>query len=51
MFQQAAVQNKAGNFVKANSKTSAAGAAQIVLDDKLRGCFDANPPWNKISSN
>ena len=41
-FQQAAIQNKAGNFVKANSETSAAGLAQIVLDDKLRGA-DANP--------
>ena len=41
-FQQAAVQNKAGNFVKANSETSAAGLAKIVLDDKLRGA-DANP--------
>ena len=41
-FQQVALQNKAGNFVKANSETSAAGLAQIVLDDKLRGA-DANP--------
>jgi len=41
-FQQAAIQNKAGNFVKANSETSAAGLAKIVLDDKLRGA-DANP--------
>ena len=36
-FQQVALQNKAGNFVKANSETSAAGLAKIVLDDKLRG--------------
>ena len=41
-FQQAAIQNKAGNYVKANGETSAAGLAQIVLDDKLRGT-DANP--------
>ena len=41
-FQQVALQNKAGNFVTANSETSAAGLAQIVLDDKLRGA-DANP--------
>ena len=41
-FQQAAIQNKAGNFVKANSETSAAGLSKIVLDDKLRGA-DANP--------
>jgi len=41
-FQQVALQNRAGNFVKANSKTSAAGLAQIVLDDKLRGA-DPNP--------
>ena len=41
-FQQAAIQNKAGNFVKANAETSAAGLAQIVLDDKLRGA-DPNP--------
>ena len=41
-FQQAAVQNKAGNFVKANSETSAAGLSQIVLDDQLRGA-DPNP--------
>jgi phosphate transport system substrate-binding protein len=41
-FQQAAIQNKAGNFVKATSETSAAGLAKIVLDDKLRGA-DANP--------
>ena len=41
-FQQAAIQNKAGNFVKANADTSAAGLAQIILDDKLRGA-DPNP--------
>jgi phosphate transport system substrate-binding protein len=41
-FQQVALQNKAGNFVKANSETSAAGLAKIVLDDKLRG-EDPNP--------
>ena len=41
-FQQVALQNKAGNFVKANSETSAAGLAKIVLDDKLRGA-DPNP--------
>ena len=41
-FQQIALQNKAGNFVKANAETSAAGLAQIVLDDKLRGA-DPNP--------
>ena len=35
-------QNEAGNFVTANAKTSAAGLAQIVLDDKLRGA-DADP--------
>ena len=41
-FQQVALQNKAGNFVKANSKTSAAGLSKIILDDQLRGA-DANP--------
>jgi len=41
-FQQVALQNRAGNFVKANSETSAAGLAQIVLDDQLRGA-DPNP--------
>ena len=41
-FQQAAIQNKAGNYVKANGETSAAGLAQIKLDSKLRGT-DANP--------
>ncbi|QPB07887.1 ABC-type phosphate transport system [Synechococcus phage S-H38] len=41
-FQQVALQNKAGNYVKANAETSAAGLSQIVLDDQLRGA-DANP--------
>ena len=41
-FQQVALQNKSGNFVKANAETSAAGLSKIVLDDKLRGA-DANP--------
>ena len=41
-FQQVALQNKAGNFVKANAETSAAGLSKIILDDKLRG-VDANP--------
>ena len=47
-FQQVALQNRAGNFVKANSKTSAAGLAQIVLDDKLRGA-DPNPAGDNAS--
>ena len=41
-FQQVSLQNRAGNFVKANAETSAAGLSQIVLDDQLRGA-DANP--------
>ena len=41
-FQQVALQNKAGKFVKASAETSAAGLSQIVLDDQLRGA-DANP--------
>ncbi len=41
-FQQVALQNKDGNFVKANADTSAAGLSKIVLDDKLRGA-DPNP--------
>ena len=41
-FQQVSLQNKAGNFVKANAKTSAAGLSKIALDDKLRGA-DPNP--------
>ena len=41
-FQQVSIENRAGNFVTANSETSAAGLSQIVLDDQLRGA-DANP--------
>ena len=41
-FQQVALQNKAGNFVKADAATSAAGLSKIVLDDQLRGA-DPNP--------
>ena len=41
-FQQAAIQNKAGNYVRANAETSAAGLSQIKLDSKLRGP-DATP--------
>jgi len=41
-FQQVSLQNKAGNYVKANAETSAAGLSRIVLDDQLRGA-DANP--------
>ena len=42
-FQQVALQNKAGNFVKANAETSAAGlAVRLFLDDQLRGA-DPNP--------
>jgi phosphate transport system substrate-binding protein len=41
-LEQPALQNKAGNFVKANAETSAAGLGEIVLDDQLRGA-DANP--------
>ena len=41
-FQQVSLQNKAGNFVKANAETSAAGLSKIVLDDQLRGA-DPNP--------
>ena len=41
-FQQVALQNKAGNFVKADAETSAAGLSKIVLDDQLRGT-DHNP--------
>ena len=36
-LQQAALQNRAGNFVTANAETSAAGLSRIKLDDKLRG--------------
>ena len=41
-FQQVSLQNKAGNFVKANAETSATGLSKIVLDDQLRGA-DPNP--------
>ena len=41
-FQQVALQNKAGNYVKANAETSSAGLSKIILDDQLRGA-DANP--------
>jgi phosphate transport system substrate-binding protein len=41
-FQQVSLQNKAGNYVKANAETSSAGLSKIVLDDQLRGA-DANP--------
>ena len=41
-FQQVALQNKAGNFVKASAETSAAGLSKIVLDNQLRGA-DPNP--------
>jgi phosphate transport system substrate-binding protein len=41
-FQQVSLQNRAGNFVKANAETSAAGLSKIVLDDQLRGA-DPNP--------
>ena len=34
---EAAIENKAGNFVKATAETSGSGLAQIQLDDKLRG--------------
>ena len=39
---EAAIENKAGNFVKATTETSGSGLAQIQLDDKLRGA-DPNP--------
>ena len=39
---QPALQNKAGNFVKASAETASAGLGEIVLDDQLRGA-DANP--------
>ena len=41
-FQQVSLQNKDGNYVKANAETSAAGLSRIVLDDQLRGA-DPNP--------
>ena len=34
---EAAIENKAGNFVKATAETSGLGLSKIVLDDKLRG--------------
>ena len=39
---EAAIENKAGNFVKANAETSGSGLSKIQLDDKLRGA-DPNP--------
>ena len=36
-LQQAAIQNRAGNFVTANAETSAAGLSRIKLDQQLRG--------------
>ncbi|KKZ11708.1 MAG: phosphate ABC transporter substrate-binding protein [Candidatus Synechococcus spongiarum SP3] len=41
-LQTAALQNKAGNYVKPSAATAAEGLSQIVLDDQLRGT-DANP--------
>ena len=41
-LQQVAIQNRAGNFVKASAETASAGLGEIVLDDQLRGA-DANP--------
>jgi len=41
-FQQVALQNKAGNYVKASAETASAGLGKIVLDSQLRGA-DANP--------
>ena len=42
-FQQVALQNKAGNFVKANSETFCCWTCtRLFLDDKLRGA-DPNP--------
>jgi len=41
-LQQVAIQNKAGNFVKASAETASAGLGEIILDDQLRGA-DANP--------
>ena len=41
-LQQIAIQNKAGNFVKASAETASAGLGEIILDDQLRGA-DANP--------
>jgi len=39
-IQEAWIENKAGNYVKATKETTTAGLAEIELDDKLRG---ANP--------
>ena len=39
---EAAIENKAGKFIKATAETSGAGLSKIVLDDKLRGA-DPNP--------
>lgn len=36
-LQQVAIQNKAGNFVKASAETASAGLGEIILDDQLRG--------------
>ena len=41
-LQQVAIQNRAGNFVKASASTASAGLGEIILDDQLRGA-DANP--------
>jgi phosphate transport system substrate-binding protein len=41
-LEQPALQNKAGNFVKASAETASAGLGEIILDDQLRGA-DANP--------
>ena len=41
-LEQPALQNRAGNFVKASAETASAGLGEIVLDDQLRGA-DANP--------
>ena len=41
-IEQASLQNRDGNYVKAGPETSSAGLSQIVLDDKLRGA-DPNP--------
>ena len=41
-LQQVAIQNKAGNYVRASAETASAGLGEIILDDQLRGA-DANP--------
>ena len=41
-LQTAALQNKAGKYVKPSAATAAEGLSKIVLDDRLRGT-DANP--------